>query len=105
MAKKINVYVVNNHLNNLYVLSNKAVEPKKNTKLMNVRPTSIPEARVCDKHDNKDIEQLYNQFSFVLAHCPGCDNGFCNHPNQCRYTLHKCCSFYRILDRPMTKNQ
>ena len=31
-------YVVNNHLDNLYVLSNKAVGP-----------TSIPEARVHDK--------------------------------------------------------
>ena len=42
-------YVVNitNHLNNLYVLSNKAVGPgKKNPKLINVGPTSIPEARV-----------------------------------------------------------
>ena len=48
-------YVVNNHLNNLYVLSNKAVEPGKNPKLINVRPTSIPEARVCDEHDNRKI--------------------------------------------------
>ena len=39
-------YVVNNHLNNLYVLSNKAVGPGKNQKLINVGPTSIPEARV-----------------------------------------------------------
>ena len=38
------LYVVNNHLNNLYVLSNKAW--KKNSKLINVGPTSIPEARV-----------------------------------------------------------
>ena len=37
-------YVVNNHLINLYVLSNKAVEPGKNPKLINVRPRSIPEA-------------------------------------------------------------
>ena len=36
-------YVVNNHLNNLCVLSNKAVGPGK---LINVGPTSIPEARV-----------------------------------------------------------
>ena len=35
-------YVVNNHLNNLYV----AVGPEKNPKLINVGPTSIPEARV-----------------------------------------------------------
>ena len=40
-------YVVNNHLDNLYVLSNKALGPgKKNPKLMNIGPTSIPEARV-----------------------------------------------------------
>ena len=39
-------YVVNNHLNNLYVLSNKAVGPGKNPKLINVGPTSIPESRV-----------------------------------------------------------
>ena len=39
-------YVVNKHLNNLYVLSNKAVGPGKNSKLINVGPTSIPEARV-----------------------------------------------------------
>jgi hypothetical protein len=39
-------YIVNNHLNNLYVLSNKAVGPGKNPKLINVGPTSIPEARV-----------------------------------------------------------
>ena len=39
-------YVVNNHLNNLYVLSNKAVGPGKNPKLINVGPTSISEARV-----------------------------------------------------------
>ena len=39
-------YVVNNHINNLYVLSNKAVGPGKNPKLINVGPTSIPESRV-----------------------------------------------------------
>ena len=39
-------YVVNNHLNNLYVLSNKAVGPGKKSKINNVGPTSIPEARV-----------------------------------------------------------
>ena len=39
-------YEVNNHLNNLYVLSNKSVGPRKNPKLINVGPTSIPEARV-----------------------------------------------------------
>ena len=39
-------YLVNNHLNNLYVLSNKAVGLGKNPKLINVGPTSIPEARV-----------------------------------------------------------
>ena len=36
-------YVVNNHLDNLYVLYNKPVGPGK---LINVGPTSIPEARV-----------------------------------------------------------
>ena len=40
-------YIVNNYLNNLYVLSNKAVVSGKNPKLINVGPTSIPEARVC----------------------------------------------------------
>ena len=39
-------YVVNNHLNNLYVIFNKALGPGKNPKLINVGPTSIPEARV-----------------------------------------------------------
>ena len=39
-------YVVNKHLNNLYVLSNKAVGPGKNSKLIDIGPTSIPEARV-----------------------------------------------------------
>jgi hypothetical protein len=39
-------YVVNNHLKNLYVLTNKAVGPGKKSKLINVGPTSIPEARV-----------------------------------------------------------
>jgi hypothetical protein len=35
------------NLNNLYVLSNKAVGPgKRNSKLINVGPTSIPEAKV-----------------------------------------------------------
>ena len=38
--------VVNNHLNNLYVLSNNAVGPGKNQKLINIGPTSILEARV-----------------------------------------------------------
>ena len=39
-------YVVDNHLNNLYVLSKKGVGPGKNPKLINVGPTSIPESRV-----------------------------------------------------------
>ena len=38
-------YVVDNHLNNLYVVSNKAVEPGKNTKLITVGPTFIPDSR------------------------------------------------------------
>ena len=40
-------YVVNNHLNNLYVLSNKAVGSGKKSKI-NIGPTSIPEARVLE---------------------------------------------------------
>ena len=39
-------YVVNNHLNNLYVVSNKAVGPGQNAKLITVGPTSIPDSRV-----------------------------------------------------------
>ena len=39
-------YVVNNHLNNLYVLPNKAVGPGKNPKLINVGPKFIPDYRV-----------------------------------------------------------
>ena len=39
-------YVVNNHLDNLYVLSNKAVGPGKNPKLINIGPMSMPESRV-----------------------------------------------------------
>ena len=38
-------YVVNNHLKNLDVLSNKSVGSGKNLKLINVGPTSILEAR------------------------------------------------------------
>ena len=34
-------YVVNNHLNNLYVVFNKAVGPGKNAKLITVWPMSI----------------------------------------------------------------
>ena len=45
-------YLVNNHINNLYVLSDKAVGPGKNPKLINVGPTSIPEARVLDCFKN-----------------------------------------------------
>ena len=37
-------YIVNNYLNILYKA---AVPGKKNPKLINVGPTSIPEARVC----------------------------------------------------------
>ena len=39
-------YVINNQLDNLYELSNKAVGPGKKYKLINVGPASIPEARV-----------------------------------------------------------
>ena len=45
-GKKNKGRALNNHLNNLYVLSNKAVGPGKNPKLINVGHTSIPEARV-----------------------------------------------------------
>ena len=48
-------YVVNNHLNNLYVLSNKTVGPGKNPKLINLGPTSILEARVRGKHCRRPI--------------------------------------------------
>ena len=51
--------VVNNHLNNLYVLSNKALGPGKKSKLINVGPTSILEARVlqcaCAKFCHMDL--------------------------------------------------
>ena len=40
-------YVLNNHLKYLYVLSDKAVGPGKNPKLINIGPKSIPETRVC----------------------------------------------------------
>ena len=40
-------YVVNNHLDNLYVFSNKAVGPgKKNPKLINIGPMFMPYYRV-----------------------------------------------------------
>ena len=40
-------YLVNNHINNLYVLSDKALGPgKKNPKSITLGPRSIPEARV-----------------------------------------------------------
>ena len=39
-------FVLDNHLNDLYVLCNKAVGPRKKPKLLNVGPTSITEARV-----------------------------------------------------------
>ena len=48
-------YVVNNHLNNLYVLSNKAVGPGKNPELINVGPTSIPESRVSTVESMVDV--------------------------------------------------
>ena len=41
LAKSVTV-----RLDNLYVLSDKAVGPGKNPKLINVGPTSIPESRV-----------------------------------------------------------
>ena len=53
-------YAVNNHLNNLYVLCNKAVGPEKNPKLINVGPTSIPEAyHVRTMCDFKNCKKLH----------------------------------------------
>ena len=48
-------YVVNNHLNDLYLLSNKAIGPGKNPKLINVGPTSFPEFGVINKIDYNPI--------------------------------------------------
>ena len=39
-------FVVNNHVNNIYVLSGKAVGPVKKSKLLNVVLTTIPESIV-----------------------------------------------------------
>ena len=50
-------YVINNHLNTLYVLSNKAIGPGKNQKLINVGLTSIPEAKV-------DCSNYFKSFKF-----------------------------------------
>ena len=58
-------YVVNNHLNNLYVLPNKAVGPGKNPKLINVEPTSIPEARVHGKNEAVEEYQLNCLLSLI----------------------------------------
>ena len=41
-------YVVNNHLNNHYVLSNNAVGPGKKSRINKRRPTSIREDRVIE---------------------------------------------------------
>ena len=52
-------YVLNNHLKYLYVLSDKAVGPGKNPKLINIGPmigpTSIPEARVLRPSDQSSV--------------------------------------------------
>ena len=61
-------YLVNNHLNNLYVLSNKAIGPGKNPKLINVGPMSILEvsleARVLDCFSCK-LGQIFAQVKSI----------------------------------------
>ena len=53
-------YVVNNHLSNLYVLSNKAVGPgKKNPKLINVGPTSILKSRVFNDYYYLNTREVF----------------------------------------------
>ena len=61
-------YVVNNHLNNLYVLPNKAVGTGKNQKLLNIEPTSIPEARVGFKNVNFENHDILFYLFFDLNH-------------------------------------
>ena len=51
-------YVVNNHQNNLYVLSNKAVGPGKNSKLINIGPTFIPDYRVFGSSAGSDLQAI-----------------------------------------------
>ena len=63
-------YVVNNHLNKLYVLSNKAVGPGKNPKLINVGPTSSPEARVVVLNKSHKIE--IKKFTFLKMYESAC---------------------------------
>ena len=50
MSKRINIghvlCSINNHLNDLYVVSNKDIGPGKNTKLITVGPTFISDSRV-----------------------------------------------------------
>ena len=58
-------YVVNNHLNDLYVLSNKAVGLEKNPKLINVGPTSIPEARVSTSLNSEKLRN--NDFAHIFS--------------------------------------
>ena len=58
-------YVVNNHINNLYVVSNKAVGPgKKNAKIITVGPTSTPDSRVFKYFFCKKLS-LYIQISNI----------------------------------------
>ena len=52
-------YVVNNHINNLYVLSNKAVGPEKNPKLINLGHTYIPESRIGNYRKKLHCRQIY----------------------------------------------
>ena len=72
VRNKIHIlYVVNNHLNNLFVLSNKAVGREKNPKLINVRPMCIPEARVVMFKPTAAILQNVVAFSECMnfTHC------------------------------------
>ena len=72
-------YVVKKHQNNLYVVSNKAVGPGKNAKLITVGPTFIPDYRVHMTYMNwlcvcrritKELKIHCNFSQFVLeAHC------------------------------------
>ena len=43
------IYVINNHVNNLYVLSNKAVGPGKKSKINKPSIPFIPESKVRDE--------------------------------------------------------
>ena len=63
-------YWVNNHLNDLYVLSNKAIGPGKNSKMINVGPTSIPEARVVSMVCSRVQHYIYLDHSKKINKLP-----------------------------------